>query len=120
MRPQCIIRYNCLGNKLRALWLYPRVDVRAVIAIRPPVKPSILNRSQVVGNEVAAELVPFVDDGPQLTTLRLPSEPVGIAQTGREYPRATCRGINLEDGGAARLVLHAIFSNVAIGADGYK
>src|ERR1700761_7879115 len=77
-----VVRCNGRGDKVGALWLDSRVDVLAVIAIRKTIERPIFYCSHVVGDKVVAKIVPLIDRGPQCAALRLPSEPVGVAQSG--------------------------------------
>src|SRR3954470_20834772 len=75
-----VIRLDCLGDEIGALGLPAGVHMSAVIAVRPAVEGAVAHRGQIVGNEIAAELVALVRHRPQLTARGLPTHSVRIAQ----------------------------------------
>jgi len=89
----------------------------AVIAVRPSVEDSVLHRGHIVGHQVAADLIAFVDGSPECTALRLPGKAIGVAQARGKDVRTACCWINFPDGGAVDLVFHTVFAGIAIGAD---
>src|SRR5262249_52724698 len=99
------------------LRLDPGIDVLAEIAVRPAVESALLHRGQIVGNEIRPEFVPFVDNGPEHTTLRLEGQTSRIAQTAGKDAKPSCRAIDFENVGAVLLRLHAILGDVAVRAD---
>src|SRR4029077_15183248 len=117
MGAQRVIGNDRLLDQIRTLRLDARVEMLAPIAVRPAVEAAVLHRGHVIGHEIGAELVPFVDDGPQRAAFRLEGQAVGIAQATREdLPAAGCP-LDLPDGGAVHLRPHAVFGDVAVGAD---
>ena len=117
MRAERVVGRDGASDQIGALGLHPRIDVLAVITVRPAVEGAILHRRHEVGNQVAAKLVAFVDGGPQRAGLRLPIHPVRIAQPGGEQPRVAGCGIHLQDRGTIDLVLHAVLAHIAVRAD---
>ena len=69
--------------------------------------------------DIIAQLVALIDHGPQPPRHRLPGHAVGIAQPGGEKALDACYPVHFPDRGAACLDRHAVFANVAVGADGY-
>src|SRR5690606_30232505 len=69
-------------------------------------------------HQIAADFVAFVDGGPQLAAVRLPGQPVGIAQARGEQAQALVLWVDFQDGGAVFLRVHAVFTDVAVGAAG--
>src|SRR4051794_20286291 len=59
-----IVRHGGPGDKLRILRLDAAVDVLTPVAERPAVKTAILHRSEIVGDQIAAEFVAFVHHSP--------------------------------------------------------
>ena len=90
----------------------------AEIAIGPAVKTAVLQSGHIVRDEVAAELVPFVDRGPELAALRLPGEPDRIAQAGGKHPCPPRHRIDFEDRRPALFISDAVLTGVAVGPDG--
>src|SRR6185295_3415379 len=72
VRSQGIVRYDGLGDQIGALRFDAWVEVLPVVAVRPAVKGTVLHRREVVGDEVAAEFVAFIDDGPERTSVGIP------------------------------------------------
>src|SRR5205823_4664559 len=106
-----------LSDPIGSLRLDPLVNMRAVIAVRPPVEAAVLHRRHVVGDEVAAQLVAFVDRGPERAALRLPGKADRVTKPRGEDPRAPGGGIDFQDGGAADFVFEPLFTRVAVRAD---
>src|SRR6185437_11578958 len=100
MGAQRIIRRNGFRDEIRPLRLYARIDMLAVIAVRPSVESAVLYRGHVIGHEVGSDLVPFVDDGPERAALWLEGQAVGIAQPAGEDAKAPGSTIDLQDVGA--------------------
>src|SRR5690349_18280941 len=119
MRTQCIVGHDGLGHEIRTLRLHALIYMRAVIAVGPSVEAAALHAGEIVGDEIAAELVPLIDYGPQRIGLRLPREPIWIAQAGCEYARLTGRWIDFQDGRSIDLFIHAVLSYVAVGPHGH-
>jgi hypothetical protein len=117
MRPERIVRLDCLGDQVGPLRLDAIVDMLAVIAVRPAVEAALLYRGHVVRYEVAADLVALVDDDPELAAFRIPGQAVRIAQPGGEETRLFRGEIDLQHGGAILLFLQAVLAGVGIGTD---
>ena len=98
--------------------LHARVDVLAEIAVGPAVEAAVLHRRQVVGHEVAAELVALVDHRPQRAGLRART-PCRPDCAGRTRTRATVPVSTSISRIAARLLLllDAVLADVAVRAD---
>src|SRR3546814_5021812 len=69
------------------------------------------------GFEVGAEHVALVDHGPELVAARIISEADRIAQARGEGADIAVLGPHLEYRGAAEFVVHALFADIAVGAD---
>src|SRR5271166_6579320 len=65
VRAQRIIGNDRLLDQIWTLRLDARVEMLAEIAVGPAVEAAVLHRGHIVGHEVGAEFVAFVDDGPQ-------------------------------------------------------
>ena len=117
VRAERVVRHDRLLDQVRALRLHPVIHMIAVVAVGPAVEAAVLDRGQVVGHEIAAELVAFVDDRPQHAGLGLPRHAVGVAQAGGEHAMAAGRGIDLPDRGAAALGGHAVLGDIAVRAN---
>src|SRR5690606_11209894 len=90
-----------------------------VVAVGPAVEVPVLYRRHVVGYQVAADLVTFVHRRPEPAVMRLPGQPVGIAQSGcKDAGLAGCR-VHQPDGGTSDLVFHAVLADVAVGPYGH-
>src|SRR3546814_9320550 len=66
---------------------------------------------------VGAEHVALVDHGPELVAARIISEADRIAQARGEGADIAVLGPHLEYRGAAEFVVHALFADIAVGAD---
>jgi hypothetical protein len=88
--------------------------VLAEIAVGPAVEAALLHRREVVGHEIAAELVALVHDRPQRAALRLPAEPVRVAQAGCVQAARALGRIHHEDRGPVDLLLHPVLRDVAV------
>src|SRR3954468_7008589 len=84
VRPERVVGDDRLRDEIRARRLYAIVDVRTEVAVRPAVESAVVNGGQKVRHEIVAEQVALIDNGPELTRLRLPGETVRIAQARRE------------------------------------
>ena len=117
MRAQCRVRRQRLGHQVGPLRLDPLINVQAVVAVRPAIKPAVAHRGQIVGYQIAADLVALVGDGPQRTGHRLERHAVRVAQAGCEQALGAGIQIDLPDRGAALLLVEAVLADVAVGAD---
>ncbi len=105
------------GDQVGPRRLRPLVDVLAVVAVGPAVERAVAHRGQVIGDEVAADLVALVDDREQGVGLGLPGQSVRVAQAGGEEPLGAGLRVDLPDRGPAFLVRHALLADVAVRAD---
>ena len=78
MGAQRVIRRDGLRDQVGSLRLDARIDVLAVIAVRPAVEGAVLHRRQIIRHQIGAEFVALVDDGPQRAGLRLEIRPLGL------------------------------------------
>src|SRR5688572_14857907 len=117
MGPQRIVRNQSGSDEIRAIRLHALVHMLAEVAVGPAIKPAVLHRSDVVGHEVAPDLVTLIDGDPKVFALGLPIHAVWIAQSRREQACRISRSINFPDGGATFFDV-AVFSVIAVGAHG--
>src|SRR6187397_3281310 len=75
MRPKGEIGSDRLGNHVGPRRLHPGIDMVPVIAPRPAIKGSVLDRGQIVGDEIVAELIAFVDHYPKTPAPGIPGDP---------------------------------------------
>ncbi|MNP30639.1 hypothetical protein D3C76_1237200 [compost metagenome] len=120
VRAHGIIRHERPGHFFRGGWLHAHVHMLAVVAVRPAIETTVLHRGDVVGHQVAADLVTLVDGRPQGAVAWLPGQPVGVAQAGGEQPVLAAGRVHFPDRRAALLLVQAVFSHVAVGADGHE
>src|SRR5688500_12035924 len=90
----------------------------AVVAVRPAVEGAVAHHGEIIGHEVAAELVALVHYRPQRAAVRLPGKAVRVAQARSEHPVRAARGVDLPDRRAPGLLLHAVLRHVAVRPDG--
>ncbi len=62
--PERVVGRNGLGDEIRPRRLWARIDVLPVIAVRPTVEASVLDRSHIVRDQIASELVALIYRGP--------------------------------------------------------
>jgi hypothetical protein len=115
MIAECVIGDDRLG--LLRIRRHSRIHVLSVIAERPTIKAAIFHRRHVIRHEIAAELIALVDCCPQRARLRLPVHAVGIAKARGKYSPLTGGRIDLEDRRAVFLLVEAVLSDIAVGAD---
>ncbi|MND81416.1 hypothetical protein D3C80_732150 [compost metagenome] len=118
MRADGVVRGDSLGHQVRVLRLDANIDMLAEVTVRPAIECAVFHRGDVVGYQVAADFIPFVDRGPQRATVRFPGHAVGVAQAGREDPLLAGGAIHFPDRRATFFLVHAVFRNVAVGTHG--
>src|SRR5882757_5998903 len=89
----------------------------AVIAIGPAVEASVLNRRQIIRNQVGSDLVAFVGDGPELAGFRLPLQAGGIADSTGEDAVCAGRPIDLPDCGSFVFSRDSVLADIAVRTD---
>ena len=87
-------------HQIGPLRLHARIEVLAVIAVRPAIERAVLHRSHVIRHEIGAEFVALVDDRPQGAALWLERQAVWVAESAREEPPAAGSAVYFPDGGA--------------------
>ena len=117
MRGQCKVGLDCLLNKLRALGLGALVDILAKVTVWPAVETTLLHRCHVVGNQIGADLVALIDNGPELTCLGLPLKPGWVPKARGEDSAGPGCNIDFQDGRAPVLHREAVLGDVAVRAD---
>ncbi|MNV30122.1 hypothetical protein D3C71_1213780 [compost metagenome] len=119
MRAQAVVGLDCRGDLCRVLRPHALVHVFPPVAVRPAIEGAFLHGSQIVGNQVGADLIAFIHDCPQLAGARLDGQRGGIAQTGGVRLVFACAGIDTPHAGPVDFRRHAAFGDVAIGADAH-
>ena len=89
----------------------------AVVAVGPAVEAAGLHRGQIVGHQIATELVALVDDRPERSGARLEVDADRIAQARGEQTRRAVGRVDLQDRRAARLGVDAVLAVIAVRAD---
>ena len=83
---------------------------------------AVAHAGQVVGDEVAAEFIAFVDHGPQRRVCRTgcwhPGQPVRVAQPAGKYAVLAAGHVHFPDRSTFCFSRHAALSDVAVGAHG--
>ena len=119
MRAEREVRRNSLGHHVGPLRQHARIDMAAVIAPRPTVERAVLDRGQVVGHQVAANLVTLVDHGPQHLGVGLEAHAIRVAQPACEESLGTALDVDFPDRSTAFFGRNAVLADVAVGADRY-
>src|SRR5439155_5774114 len=89
----------------------------SVIAVGPAIESAVAHRGEIIGDEIATELITLVHDRPERTSLWLPAHPIRIAQARGEQAALPARRVDLQDGGAPLLFLKTVLADIAVGAD---
>src|SRR6476661_2549980 len=105
------------GDEVGTGRLHPDVHMLSIIAVRPTVKGPFADRGDIIGDEVAAELVTFVDGRPQRAAPRVEGNADRIAQASGKDVRSASPRIDLPNCSAALLDRHAIFADIAVRSD---
>ena len=118
MAAQPVVGRGGAGHQVGALGLHALVHVLAKVAVGPAVEGAFLHGREVVGHQVVAQLVALVHHRPQGAGAGLPVHAVGVAQAVGKQPLVAAGAVDFPDGGAPLFGGHAVFSNVAVRADG--
>src|SRR5580700_3573535 len=97
--------------------MHTRIEVLAVVAVRPSIEGAVFHGRQVVRDQVRAKFVTLVDDGPERAALRLEGQSVWVAEAACKNAPASTRAIDFPDRSPIFLRLDAVLSDVAVGAD---
>src|SRR5580704_13956112 len=98
MRLQQNIRSNDLVLQLGMLALVTRILVPADIPPWPAIEPAVLHVRDVVGNEIIAKRVTFIDRAPELARLGIDGESAtGIANAGGVDAHARTVGVEFQN-----------------------
>ena len=116
VRAERVVGHARLFHKLRPRRLNALVHMLAEPAVRPAVEGTVLHRGQVVGHQVAAQLIALVHHRPQRAGARHPCHAVGVAQAAGVRPHGLAGQVELPDGRAAFFSRHAALGHVAVGA----
>ena len=90
----------------------------SVVAVGPAIERAVFDLGDVIRHQVAAQFVALVHRRPQGAAVGLPGQAVGVAQARGEQAFAAAGALDLPDRGTAFLYFHAVFADVAVGADG--
>jgi hypothetical protein len=93
------------------------IDVLAPIAVGPAIERAPTHRSQIIRNEVGADLVPLVHDRKELTRSRLNGKSGGIAKAGRVRLMRAGLGVDLPHARPIDLHVHPSLGDIAIRPD---
>ena len=94
--------------------LVARVRVGADVKPRPAVKASVFHRGRVIGRQIVAQSVAFVDHAPEGADGGLDRLTRAIAQAGGEDAALTRRQIQFVDRRPALLGRHAVVADVGL------
>ena len=89
----------------------------AVVAVGPSVECAVFHRSQVVGDQVGAEFIALVDDGPQRAAFRFEGQPVRVAEAAREDAPAPTSAVDFPDRRPIFLRFDTVLGDVAVRTD---
>src|SRR5882757_846221 len=89
----------------------------AIIAIGPAIEASVLDRCQIIRNQVGPDLVAFVGDGPELAGFRLPLQAGGIADSAGEDAVCARCPIDLPDCSSLVFGPDSVFADIAVRTD---
>src|SRR5690242_2702452 len=70
---QRIVGHDCLLHQIRPLRVNARVEVLAIVAVRPPAEAAVFHRRQIVWHEIGTELIALVYHRPQGSRSWLPA-----------------------------------------------
>src|SRR5688572_11599998 len=80
VRAECVIRNDRLRDEIGTRRLDARIHAPAKVAVRPAIESAVAYRCHVVGDEIAAQLIPLIDGSPQHSGYRFPGHAHWIAQ----------------------------------------
>ena len=116
---EAVIRPDRLGDHRGVLRMHAHIDVLAPVAVRPAVEGALLDRGQVVGDQVRADLVPLIDDGEQLSRAGLDRQVRWVARSAGVNPLGAGQPVDFVDGRASLLDGHPVLGDVAVRADAH-
>src|SRR3546814_7448433 len=96
-----------------------RIDMPAPIAVGPAVKGALAHRGQIIGDELGAEFVAFVDDRPEHVRGRFEGESGRVADARHIGAVSPGRGVDLPDHRAIFLDAHAALADIAVRPDAH-
>ena len=119
MRAQGVVGLDRFGDEIGALAFFARVFDRAKVRIGPAVKRAVFDTGEIVRDEIVAEQVAFIDDGPESLGSGFPIHADGIAQPSGKYPHAAAVGIDFDNARAPLIFFPSVFFvDVGCRADG--
>ena len=116
---QRVVGDDGLRHQVGTLRLHPRIQVLAEVAVGPAVEAALPYRGQVVRDQVVADLVALVDDGPQLAGDRFPLQAGRVAQAGGVDAAAAAGDVHLENRRATVFDRRAVLGDVAVRTDAH-
>ena len=87
------IRNDRPGHEIGLLRLDARINIVADVAVRPAIEAAILDGSKIIGWQVIAEFIAFVNAHPHGARDRLDTQANGIPQSTGKDPRIFAVGI---------------------------
>ena len=89
----------------------------AIIAVGPTIEGAVLHAGQVIRHQIGSQLVALIHHRPQRLRAGLEGEAVGIAQARGIEAMGAGGAVDFPDRGAPAFHRHAVFGDVAVGAD---
>ena len=79
MWSQRVVGHDRASDQIGSLRFDARIDVLAIVAVRPSIEPAVAYGRHVIRYEIAAELITLVDGDPESAAVRLPRQTDWIA-----------------------------------------
>src|SRR5580698_735978 len=117
MRSQGVVRLNRFRDEIGPLRDDARVEVLTVITVGPAIESTVLNGRHIVGDEVRAEFIAFVDHRPERAGFWLEAEAVWVSEPTCEDAPATRRTIDFPNCCTILFGFKTVFDNIAVGAN---
>ena len=116
MRTKSIIGRYRLAHQIRPLRANAGINVLTVIAIGPAIEGALANGCKIVGDQLRPELVPFIDDRPQLLGPGIDGQGSRVADAGGEDAVGTGLAVDFPDHRAVFLHIHTALTDIAVRA----
>ena len=98
------IRNQHVRRALGMLARVARVGMASDVEPRPTIKTPVRDMGDVVGDQIVAQLVAFIDRGPQGARARLNGDADRVANSRSKHPHAAAIGVEFQDVGAMEFV----------------